>query len=142
MTPVKYLHDERDDHRCGRPSIARDCLPYIGANYRGTWHDHPWTRALVVTAGLSQPYGKLDEIDLAAAVESVRKRFGRSGLRDRIIIGAIDISLYLKTGKIIGWQLILDLLIEGNDRPGLQKARLRRRFRLSRRRQDPTCLQT
>jgi hypothetical protein len=81
-----------------------------------------WTRALVVTAGLSQPYGKLDEIDLAAAVESVRKRFGRSGLRDRIIIGAIDISLYLKKGKIVGWQLHLDLLIEGNDRLWLQKA--------------------
>jgi hypothetical protein len=80
-----------------------------------------WTRALVVTAGLSRPYGKLDEIDLAAAVESVCKRFGRSGLRDRIIIGAIDISLYLKNGKIVGWQLHLDLLIEGNDRRRLQK---------------------
>jgi hypothetical protein len=76
---------------------------------------------LVVTAGLAQPYGKLDEIDLAAAVESVCKRFGRSGLRDRIIIGAIDISLYLKNGKIVGWQLHLDLLIEGNDRRRLQK---------------------
>lgn len=41
---------------------------------------------MVVTAGLAQPYGKLDEIDLAAAVESIRKRFGRSGLRDRIIL--------------------------------------------------------
>lgn len=81
-----------------------------------------WTRALVVTAGLSKPYGRLGEFDLAAAVESVRERFGGSGLRDRIIIGAIDISLCLKNGKIIGWQLHLDLLIEGNDRPRLQKA--------------------
>ena len=81
-----------------------------------------WTRALIVTAGLSKPYGKLDEIDLAVSVESVRKRLERSGLRDRIIIGAIDISLYLKNGKIVGWQLHLDLLIEGNDRPRLQKA--------------------
>jgi hypothetical protein len=38
------------------------------------------------------------------------------------VTASIDISLYLKTGKIIGWQLLLDLLIEGNDRPRLQKA--------------------
>ena len=81
-----------------------------------------WTRALIVTAGLSKPYGRLGEFDLAASVESVRERFGRSGLRDRIIIGAIDISLCLKNGKIIGWQLHLDLLIEGSDRSRLQKA--------------------
>jgi hypothetical protein len=81
-----------------------------------------WTRALIVTAGLSKPYGKLDEIDLAVSVESVRKRLRRSGLRERIIIGAINISLYLKTGKIIGWQLHLDLLVEGNDRFRLRKA--------------------
>jgi hypothetical protein len=81
-----------------------------------------WTRALIVTAGLSKPYGRLGEFDLAAAVESVRERFARSGLRDRIIIGVVDISLCLRNGKIIGWQLHLDLLIEGNDRPRLQKA--------------------
>jgi len=77
---------------------------------------------LIVPAGLSRLYGKLTEIDLAAAVKSVRERFARSGLRDRIVIGVVDISLCLKNGKIISWQLHLDLLIEGNDRPRLQKA--------------------
>ena len=58
----------------------------------------------------------------------MRKRLGRSDLRDRIIIGAINISLYLKTGKIIGWQPHLDLLIEGMTVLDC-KRQLRRRFR-------------
>jgi hypothetical protein len=94
--------------------VCRAVSPVLGGK--------SWTRALIVTTGLSKPYGDLDEIDLAVSVERVRKRLGRSGLRDRIIIGAIDVSRYLKNGKIIGWQLHLDLLIEGNDRPWARRA--------------------
>jgi len=80
-----------------------------------------WTRALIVPAGLSKPYGRLAEVDLAAAVQRVRKGLGSSSLRDRIVIGAIDISLHLKNSTMVGWQLHLNLLIEGKNSRQLQK---------------------
>ncbi len=81
-----------------------------------------WTRALIVLSGLSKPRGQLGEIDLTAAIERFRQRLGSSALRNRVIIGAIDISLYLKNKAMIGWQLQLNLLIEGNNDPRLQEA--------------------
>ncbi len=81
-----------------------------------------WTRAAIVTAGLSKPYGHLCEFDLTRAIERLRKRLALSSLRDRIIVGAIDVSLNLKDRKIIGWQLYLDLLVEGENCRRLQAA--------------------
>jgi hypothetical protein len=76
---------------------------------------------LILTRGLFKPYGLLGEVNLAAAVESVRQRLETPDLRDRIIIGAIDVSLHLKTSTVIGWQLHLDLLVEGKNCPLLQR---------------------
>ncbi len=81
-----------------------------------------WTKAVVAIDAESKPYGRLDKIDLSAVVERLRKHLARSKLRDRIIIGAVDISLYLKNKAVIGWRLQLNLLIEGNNHPRLQKA--------------------
>jgi hypothetical protein len=77
--------------------------------------ERPWTRAAVITSGLLMPYGHLCEFDLTRAVERLRKRLELSSLRNRIIIGAIELSLNLRDRKIIGWQLYLDLLVEGKN---------------------------
>jgi hypothetical protein len=81
-----------------------------------------WTRASVVTSGLLIPYHELAAFDLAALVKRYRKRLERSSLRDRIVLGGIDISLNLQDNQIIGWQLHLYLLIEGKNRRELQEA--------------------
>jgi hypothetical protein len=80
-----------------------------------------WTRASVVTCKPLVRYGALGAFDLPMAIDRLRKRLGLCSLRDRIIIGAIDISLTVKSRKIIGWQLHLDLLVEGKNGSELQK---------------------
>ncbi len=81
----------------------------------------PWTKASVVTSKPLVRYGALGEFDLPAAVDRLRNQLERSSLCDRIIIGTADLSLTLKARKIIGWQLQLDLLIEGKNCAQLQK---------------------
>ncbi len=76
-----------------------------------------WTRASVFTSKLLVPYGELGEFDLASSVQRPRKQLEQSRLDDRIIIGAIDLSLNVRDRTIIGW-----LLIEGKKSGRLQQA--------------------
>ncbi|MFL6795810.1 MAG: hypothetical protein ACJ8F3_00185 [Xanthobacteraceae bacterium] len=48
-----------------------------------------------------------------ATVKRVRKRLERSGLRDRIVLGGLDVSLNVEKNAIAGWQWHLYLLVEG-----------------------------
>jgi hypothetical protein len=82
----------------------------------------PRTIARVVTSKLLVPYGHLSEFDLTEAVGRLRERIARSSLCDRIAIGAIDLSLVIDEETIIGWQMHLNLLIEGKNDARLQKA--------------------
>ena len=112
-------------HRCkseADPVCAALFWQKLCRDLRGIVAGRSWTRAFVVTPGLLVPYGHLGEFDPRAAVERVREQLERSSLRDHIIIGAIDISLVLKNKTIIGWQLYLNLLIEGKNRGRLQEA--------------------
>jgi hypothetical protein len=45
----------------------------------------------------------------------LQKRLERSDISDRIVIGALDLSLNLNNDKIGGWQVHLYLLVEGNN---------------------------
>ena len=85
-------------------------------------NDRLWTRASVITSDLLIQYGQLAEFDLNALVKRYRKRFERSSLRSRIVIGGIDISLNLDDNEILGWQLHLYLLVEGRNCAQLREA--------------------
>ncbi len=80
-----------------------------------------WTKTSAVASKPLVRYGELGEFDLPSAATRLGTQLKQSSLRDRIIIGAIDVSLTLKARKIIGWQLHLDLLVEGNNYAPLQK---------------------
>ena len=81
-----------------------------------------WTRASVVPAGLLLPPGELTNVELKALGEMIDKRLERSSLRRRIVIAGIDISLNLQDNNIIGWQLHLYMLIEGENTLRLREA--------------------
>jgi len=76
----------------------------------------------VVTSGLSIPYGRLSEYDLTKTLRRLHERLERCSLGKRVIIGAVDISLELKNRTINGWQLRLNLLVEGKNSPRLREA--------------------
>jgi len=52
----------------------------------------------------------------------IDKRLERSSLRRRIVMAGIDISLNLQANSIIGWQLHLYMLIEGENPLRLREA--------------------
>ena len=52
----------------------------------------------------------------------IDKRLERSSLRRRIVMAGIDISLNLQDNNIIGWQLHLYMLIEGENTLRLREA--------------------
>ena len=74
-----------------------------------------WTRASVVPAGFLFPFGELPDVDLHALGEMIDKRLERSSLRRRVVMAGIDTSLNLQDNNIIGWQLHLYMLIEGEN---------------------------
>ena len=81
-----------------------------------------WTRASVVPAGFLFPLGELTNVELKALGEMIDKRLERSSLRRRIVMAGIDISLNLQDNNIIGWQLHLYMLIEGENTLRLREA--------------------
>ncbi len=81
-----------------------------------------WTRCSVITKGLLVPYGQLAKFDLTAAVKRIRKRLQRSKIRDRIVLGGLDLSLNLESNFIKGWQFHLYLIVEGQNDAKVQQA--------------------
>jgi hypothetical protein len=76
----------------------------------------------IIPEGVLVPYGSLQSFDLDAAVKRAVKRLARSGISDRMVIGAYDVSLNLTENVMIGWQFHLYLLIEGKNDKALRKA--------------------
>jgi hypothetical protein len=81
-----------------------------------------WTRASVVPAGFLFPVGELASVNLEALAKKIDKRLERSSLRDRLAFAGIDVSLNLQDNEILGWQLHLYLLIEGQNTLRLREA--------------------
>jgi hypothetical protein len=81
-----------------------------------------WTRCSVIPKGLLIPYGGLKKFDLNATAKRLRKSLERSAIKDRIVLGGLDVSLNLENNKIIGWQFHLYLIVEGKKNAALQQA--------------------
>jgi hypothetical protein len=81
-----------------------------------------WTRASIVPVGFLLPSGKLANVELKALGEMIDKRLERSSLRRRIVMAGIDISLNLQDNDVIGWQLHLYMLVEGENTLRLREA--------------------
>jgi hypothetical protein len=123
---AQTLGDCRKDDRCWsepdpvclrmfRQWLVKEASPIIGNKI-------PWTRASVIPAGMPIPYGELHNVDLPALIKCIIKRFERSSLRNRKVIGGIDISLNIQNNVIVGWQLHLYLLIEARHTKRLEEA--------------------
>ena len=98
-----------------RLKLYRETRPIFAAH-------SDWTRASVIPAGFLIPVGKLSTVDLKVIVARINKRLERSSLCNRIVIAGIDISLNLQDNKIVGWQLHLYILIQGENTLRLQEA--------------------
>src|ERR1700733_13309153 len=61
-----------------------------------------WMRASVITKGLLFKRGELQNVDLPKLIKAFQKRLERSSLKDRMIIGGIDISLNFEEDNVIG----------------------------------------
>jgi hypothetical protein len=81
-----------------------------------------WTRASVIPAGFLIRVNELSNVNLSALASMIDKRLGRSSLRKRLAFVGIDISLNLQDNEIVGWQLHLYMLIEGENTLRLQEA--------------------
>jgi hypothetical protein len=81
-----------------------------------------WTRASIVPDGFLLPFGELANVELKALGEMIDKRLERSSLRSRLAFVGIDISLNLQDNNILGWQLHLYMLIEGENTLRLREA--------------------
>jgi hypothetical protein len=66
--------------------------------------------------------GELMNAELKALGEMIDKRLERSSLRRRIVLAGIDISLNFQDNDVIGWQLHLYMLIEGENTLRLREA--------------------
>jgi hypothetical protein len=80
------------------------------------------TRASVIPAGFLIPFGELSTVNLKAIAAQIDKRLERSSLRSRIAFVGIDVSLNLQDNEILGWQLHLYILIEGENSLQLKEA--------------------
>ena len=81
-----------------------------------------WTQASVIPPGFLIPFNELSNVDLSALASKIEKRLARSSLRNRLAFVGIDISLNLQDNEILGWQLHLYMLIEGENTLRLQEA--------------------
>ncbi|MGO9683625.1 MAG: hypothetical protein ACLPTZ_13750 [Beijerinckiaceae bacterium] len=116
----------RRGHRCGTEA-CRVCmrefrLSWLGEAVKIMVQRADWTRCSVITGSLLAPCGQLQKFDLAAAVKRIRKRLQRSTIRDRIVLGGLDVSLNVENNVVSGWQFHLYLLIEGKYDDHLQTA--------------------
>jgi hypothetical protein len=80
-----------------------------------------WTRASIIGGGMSVPRGQLHTFDLRALRKRIAKRLERSSLRNRIVFLGIDVSLNLRDNVIVGWQLHIYLLVEGQNTSRVQE---------------------
>jgi hypothetical protein len=81
-----------------------------------------WTRASVIPAGFLIPFGELSTVNLETIAAKIDKRLERSSLRRRTAFVGIDISLNVENNEILGWQLHLYILIEGENTLRLREA--------------------
>lgn len=95
--------------------LYRQSLPIFAARPN-------WTLASVIPAGFLIPFNELPNVNLSALASMIDKRLGRSSLRKRLAFVGIDISLNLQDNEIVGWQLHLYILIEGENTLRLQEA--------------------
>src|ERR1019366_745754 len=98
-----------------RLRLYRQSLPIFAARPN-------WTRASVIPAGFLIPFDGLPNVDLSALASKIDQRLQRSSLRSRIAFVGIDISLNLQDNEILGWQLHLYILIEGENTLRLREA--------------------
>jgi hypothetical protein len=98
-----------------RLRLYRKSLPIFAARPN-------WTRASVIPAGFLIPFNELSNVNLSALASMIDKRLARSSLRNRLAFVGIDISLNLQDNEILGWQLHLYMLIEGENTLRLQEA--------------------
>lgn len=94
--------------RCGTEA-CRVCLrefriAWAGEAIKIMARRRHWTRCCIIPKGLLMPYAGLANFDLNAAVKRIRKRLERSAIRDRIVLGALDVSLNVDSNVIQGWQ--------------------------------------
>ena len=87
-------------------------------------HSRPnWTAASIITAACSIQYGKLNQIDVPKLVATIRRRLQRSPvLKNRMVLGGVDICLNVYQNVVQHWQVHLYLLIEGNNDKKLMEA--------------------
>jgi hypothetical protein len=123
---ARKLRKCRRAHRCGTEA-CRVCM----RDFRISWPGEAikiiaqrrhWTRCSIITEGLLVQYGQLATFDLNAAIKRIRKRLERSGIRGRIVMGALDVSLNLEDNVIAGWQFHGYLIVEGQNDDALQQA--------------------
>ena len=116
----------RKNHLCGSAACDVDLGFFRLWLYRQSlaiFDDRPfWTRASVIPAGFLIPFGELSKVNLSALASMIDKRLGRSSLRKRLAFVGIDISLNLQDNEILGWQLHLYILIEGENTLRLREA--------------------
>lgn len=79
-------------------------------------------RVSVIPAGMLIPLGQLHTADIGKIKNRVRKALERSAICSRTVFGGIDISLNAENNQIVGWQLHIYLLIEGQNDKVLRKA--------------------
>ena len=123
---ARKLRQCRRSQRCGTEA-CRVCMrefriSWLGEAIKIIVQRPHWTRCSVITKGLLVPYNQLGNFDLDATVKRIRKRLERSAIRNRLVLGALDISLNVENNMIAGWQWHLYLLIEGEKDPALQRA--------------------
>src|SRR6266446_3923481 len=124
---ARRLRECQPRKRC-RSEVCRVCVrtfrrQFLRAAAQVLRSRPDWTRASIITSGLAIPCGQLKGVDLSKEIKKVRKRLERSPyLRNRIVVGGLDISLNLQNSVIQHWQLHLYLLIEGKKTRKLKQA--------------------
>jgi hypothetical protein len=122
---ARALANCRRHHRCGTEA-CRVCmrefrLLWLGEAAKILVQKPRWTRCSIIAAGLQVRYGALSTFDLNSEIKRLRKRIQRSALRNRIVLGALDVSLNLEDNKIDGWQWHIYLIVEGEDTTALRE---------------------
>jgi len=124
---AQKLRQCRIGNRC-KMEACRVCLrdfriEWIGEATKVVVQRPTWTRCSIIPAGMLVPYGGLQGLDLTLLVKKIRKRLQRAPeLRDRIVVGGLDVSLNLFNNVVSGWQFHLYLLVEGTDNAVLRSA--------------------
>jgi hypothetical protein len=118
------LRQCRPDHRCGTEACSvcmRDYrLWWLGEGAKIMVQRPYWTRASVVTQGLLVKHKKLRTFDLKRQIKRIQKQLQRN-LKERIVLGGLDVCLYLEKNDIVGWQFHLYLIVDGRNDAELQK---------------------